>query len=448
MNGDFLKNHFDKKAPVNTADILNTADNVHQQRYVSRLTRKTMALVLAGGRGSRLHELTEWRAKPAVYFGGKFHIVDFALSNAINSGIRRIGVLTQYKAHSLVRHLRDGWCGFKRALGEFVDVLPASQRIDAGWYRGTADAVYQNLDIIRDHNPEYVIILSGDHIYKMDYGTMLAFHADKQADMTISCVEIPVREAAGVYGVLEVDDNGLVIAFEEKPAKPCEIPGKPGMCLASMGNYVFGTKLLYDELIHDADDELSDHDFARNVIPGTIKKYRVFAYPFRDQRTGKCAYWRDVGTLDAYWQANIELLNTTPELDLYDSEWPILTDQPQLAPAKFVFNNEDRRGMALDSMVSGGCVISGATVDRSLLYSNVKVHSYAHIEQSVVLPDVSVGRHTRILRAIIDRGCIIPDNMIIGVNHEEDRERGFRVTEKGIVLVTPDMLGQPVHTVR
>lgn len=425
-----------------------TNDSVHQQRYVSRLTRKTMALVLAGGRGSRLHELTEWRAKPAVHFGGKFHIVDFALSNAINSGIRRIGVLTQYKAHSLVRHLRDGWCGFKRALGEFVDVLPASQRIDAGWYRGTADAVYQNLDIIRDHKPEYVIILSGDHIYKMDYGTMLAFHVDSNAELTISCVEIPVTEAAGIYGVLEVDETGQVIAFEEKPEKPREIPGQPGMCLASMGNYIFGTGLLYQELIRDADNEMSEHDFARNIIPDVINKYKVYAYPFRDPRTGKCAYWRDVGTLDAYWQANIELLNTSPELDLYDSEWPILTDQPQLAPAKFVFNNEDRRGMAVDSMVSGGCVISGAYVDRSLLYSNVKIHSYAHVEQSVVLPDVSIGRHARILRAIIDRGCKIPDHMIIGVNHNDDRERGFRVTEKGIVLVTPDMLGQPIHTVR
>lgn len=457
MNGDFpLDDHLNASKQVSTPDETragndskaNTSDNVHQQRFVSRLTKKTMALVLAGGRGSRLHELTEWRAKPAVHFGGKFHIVDFALSNAINSGIRRIGVLTQYKAHSLVRHLRDGWCGFKRSLGEFVDVLPASQRIDAGWYRGTADAVYQNLDIIRDHNPEYVIILSGDHIYKMDFGTMLAFHTDNNADLTVSCVEIPVAEAAGIYGVLEVDENGQVIAFEEKPVKPSEIPGQPGMCLASMGNYIFGTGLLYDELINDADNEMSEHDFAKNIIPWVINSHRVYAYPFRDPHTGKCAYWRDVGTLDAYWKANIELLNTTPELDLYDSEWPIMTDQPQLAPAKFIFNNDDRRGMAVDSMVSGGCVISGATVDRSLLYSNVKVHSYAHVEQSVVLPEVSVGRHARILRAIIDRACIIPDHMVIGVNHNEDRERGFRVTDNGIVLVTPDMLGQPVHTVR
>ena len=427
---------------------LNTADSAHQQRHVSLLTRKTVALVLAGGRGSRLHELTVWRAKPAVHFGGKFHIVDFALSNAINSGIRRVGVLTQYKAHSLVRHLRDGWCGFKRALGEFVDVLPASQRIDAGWYRGTADAVYQNIDIIRDLKPEYVLILSGDHIYKMDYGPMLALHVDVAADLTISCVEIPVAEAAGTYGVLQVDSSGRVIAFEEKPAIPSEIPGQPGMCLASMGNYVFATGLLYEQLINDADNEKSDHDFAKNIIPEAIRKHRVFAYPYRDPETGKRAYWRDVGTLDAYWQANIELLDIEPELDLYDSEWPILTDQPQLAPAKFVFNNDDRRGMAVDSMVSGGCVISGAKLDRALLFSNVKVHSYAYVEQSVVLPGVSIGRHARILRAIIDRGCVIPENMVIGENHEDDRKRGFRVTEKGIVLVTPDMLGQSIHTVR
>lgn len=441
-------NNQDEKKGSDGPDILSSSDGGHKQRYVSLLTRNTVALVLAGGRGSRLHELTLWRAKPAVHFGGKFHIVDFALSNAINSGIRRVGVLTQYKAHSLVRHLRDGWCGFKRALGEFVDVLPASQRIDAGWYRGTADAVYQNIDIIRDHDPEHVLILSGDHIYKMDYGDMLAFHADSGADLTISCIEIPVEEAAGTYGVLQVTETGRVIAFEEKPENPSEIPGQPGMCLASMGNYVFGTKLLYDELIHDADNEASEHDFAKDIIPDAIHNRNVFAYPFRDPETGKCAYWRDVGTLDAYWQANIELLDIDPELDLYDDKWQILTDQPQLAPAKFVFNNDDRRGMAVDSMVSGGCVISGAKLDRSLLFSNVKVHSYAYIEQSVVLPGVSVGRHARILRAIIDRGCVVPDHMVIGEDHDKDRERGFRITDKGIVLVTPDMLGQSIHTVR
>jgi len=407
-----------------------------------------MALVLAGGRGTRLYELTLWRAKPAVHFGGNFRIVDFALSNAINSGIRRIGVITQYKAHSLVRHLRDGWCGFKRVLGEFVDVLPASQRIDAAWYRGTADAVYQNLDIIRDHNPDHVLILSGDHIYKMDYGPMLAFHAEKQADISISCVEISVAEAAGAYGVLQVDGNGRVIAFEEKPQAPSEVPGRPGMCLASMGNYVFSTELLYELLIQDADDAASTHDFASNVIRQAIRDYKVYAYPFRDPDTGECAYWRDVGTLDAYWNANIELLDVTPELNLYDDEWPIQTDQPQLPPAKFVFNDDDRRGMAVDSMVSGGCVISGAKLDRVLLYPNVRVHSHATIEQSVVLPEVTIGRHADISRAIIDRGCVIEKHMVIGKDHEEDRRRGFRVTGDGIVLVTPDMLKQSIHTIR
>jgi glucose-1-phosphate adenylyltransferase len=419
-----------------------------QRRFISLLTRNAMVLVLAGGRGSRLHELTEWRAKPAVHFGGNFRIVDFALSNAINSGIRRIGVLTQYKAHSLIRHLRDGWCGFNRVLGEFVDVLPASQRIDAGWYRGTADAVYQNIDIIRDHNPETVLILSGDHIYKMDYGPLLAFHAEREADITISCVEIRVEEAAGAYGVLQVDESGRVIAFEEKPANPSEIPGQPGYCLASMGNYVFRTDLLYGQLIQDADNEKSNHDFAMNIIPEVIRSHRVYAYPFRDRKTGKRAYWRDVGTLDAYWEANIELLDVTPELNLYDSVWPIQTNQLQLPPAKFVFNNDDRRGMAVDSMVSGGCVISGAKLDRALLYPNVKVHSYACVEQSVVLPEVTIGRHAVISRAIIDRGCEIPKRMVIGQDPEEDRRRGFHVTGHGIVLVTPDMLGQSIHTVR
>ncbi|MGF1546114.1 MAG: glucose-1-phosphate adenylyltransferase [Thiotrichales bacterium] len=418
------------------------------QRFVSLLTRKTLALVLAGGRGSRLYELTDWRAKPAVPFGGKFRIVDFPLSNALNSGIRRIGVLTQYKAHSLVRHLGDGWSGFRKELGEFVEILPASQRIDSGWYSGTADAIYQNLDIIRTHRPEYVLILSGDHIYKMDYGAMLAFHAEKNADMSISCLEVPVEEAAGAFGVIEVDEDGRVVGFEEKPAQPREIPGKPGMCLASMGNYIFNTGFLYEQLIADADRTDSEHDFGNNIIPGIINICRVFAYPFRDPLTGKRAYWRDVGTLDAFWEANMELLAVTPELNLYDSDWPILTYQAQLPPAKFIFNSDERRGMAVDSMVSGGCVISGAQLDRALLFSNVKVNSYAKINQTVVLPDVIVGRHARITGAILDRGCEIPEGVVIGEDHDHDRERGFRVTQKGVVLVTPDMLKQPTHVLR
>lgn len=418
------------------------------QRFVSLLTRKTLALVLAGGRGSRLYELTAWRAKPAVFFGGKFRIIDFALSNAINSGIRRVGVLTQYKAHSLVRHISEGWGGFKRVLHEFVEVLPASQRIDTDWYRGTADAIYQNLDIINTHAPEFVLILSGDHVYKMDYGTMLAFHSELQSDLTILCVELPVSEAAATFGVIEVDENGRVIGFEEKPAQPRPLPGQPDMCLASMGNYVFNTDILRDQLIIDAVNSESGHDFGHDIIPRLISSHTVFAFPFRDAETGKRAYWRDVGTLDAYWEANMELLDITPELDLYDNEWPILTDQQQLPSAKFVHNTDERRGMAVDSIVSGGCIISGAKLNRALLFSNVKVHSYACIEQTVVMPDVSVGRNTRIHRAILDRGCNIPENMVIGENHDEDRQRGFRVTDKGIVLVTPDMLNQSTHSIR
>jgi len=418
------------------------------QRFVSLLTRKTLALVMAGGRGSRLHELTSWRAKPAVFFGGKFRIIDFALSNAVNSGIRRIGVLTQYKAHSLVRHISEGWGGFKRELQEFVEVLPASQRIDTEWYQGTADAVYQNLDIINTHNPEYVLILSGDHVYKMDYGPMLAFHTEKQADLTISCIEVPVSEAANNFGVIEIDANNRVIGFVEKPAVPKSIPGQSDMCLAAMGNYVFSTDFLRDQLIIDAGNGESKHDFGHDIIPSLIKSNNVVAFPFRDVDTGKRAYWRDVGTLDAYWEANMELLAVTPELDLYDSNWPIMADQPQLPSAKFVHNTDDRRGMAVDSIVSGGCIISGAKLDQALLFSNVRVHSYAYVEQTVVMPDVSIGRNARISRAIIDRGCDIPENTVIGENHDEDRQRGFRISDKGIVLVTPDMLKQATHSIR
>jgi len=414
-------------------------------RYVSRLTRQTLALVLAGGRGSRLYELTDWRAKPAVAFGGKFRIIDFPLSNCINSGIRRIGVLTQYKAHSLIRHLTHGWSQFKSELGEFVEVLPASQRVDDEWYQGTADAVYQNVDIIRTHSPEFVLILSGDHIYKMDYGSMLAFHVKREAAMTVSCLEVPIEEAAGAFGVITVDEQGRVLRFDEKPKDPTPIPGHDDLCLASMGNYVFNTQFLYDQLGRDAKDPNSAHDFGTNLIPAIIGEHPVYAFPFRDAKTGERAFWRDVGTLDAFWEANMELVSVSPELNLYDMDWPILTYQVQLPPAKFVFDQGERRGMAVDSMVSGGCVISGAQLKRSLLFSNVKVHSYAKLEESVVLPDVDIARRARIKRAILDRGCAIPEGMVIGEDHDEDRRRGFRVSDKGIVLVTPDMLGQSIH---
>lgn len=417
-------------------------------RHVSRLTRETLALVLAGGQGSRLHELTEWRAKPGLHFGGKYRIIDFPLSNCINSGVRRVGVLTQYKAHSLIRHLVHGWSWFQAGRREFVEILPASQRIGGEWYRGTADAVYQNLDIIRTHSPSFVLVLAGDHIYKMDYGPFLAMHAETGADMTVSCVELPVEEAAGQLGVMTVDESGRVIAFDEKPAQPNSIPGKPGLCLASMGNYVFNTDFLYEQVIKDADTPGTNHDFGRNIIPSIIKDYRVFAYPFRDPKTSEQAYWRDVGTLDAFWSANMELVSVTPQLNLYDTEWPIYTHQLQSPPAKFIFDEVERRGTAIQSMVSGGCVISGSEVRGSLLFSRVRVASYSTVTDSVVLPDVSIGQNCRINRAIIDRGAKIEDGNVIGEDHDKDRERGFRVTESGLTLVTPDMLGQQLHFTR
>ena len=423
-------------------------ENGDDGRFVSRLTRNTVALILAGGQGSRLHELTKWRAKPALYFGGKFRIIDFPLSNCINSGVRRIGVLTQYKAHSLIRHLVFGWSWFQAAQREFVEILPASQRVGGEWYRGTADAVYQNLDIIRTHSPSYVLILAGDHIYKMDYGPLIAAHAEQRADMTISCLEVPVAEAAGALGVMTVDESGRVIAFHEKPEKPNEIPGRPGFCLASMGNYVFNTEFLYEQVIKDADTPNTKHDFGKNIIPSIIHDYQIYAYPFRDLDTGEQAYWRDVGTLDAYWEANMELVSITPQLNLYDRQWPIFTHQWQSAPAKFVFNKPGRRGEAIQSMVSGDCVISGSSVLDSLIFSRTRVHSYSTVEASVVLPDVDIGEHCKIRNAIIDRGARVPEGTEIGIDIDADRERGFRISEAGRTLVTPDMLGQELHITR
>lgn len=411
-------------------------------RYVSRLTRNTLALVLAGGRGSRLYELTSWRAKPAVYFGGKYRIIDFALSNCVNSGVRKIGVLTQYKAHSLIRHLMRGWSHFRRELGEYIEVLPASQRHSDDWYQGTADAVYQNLDIIRAEQPELVLVLAGDHIYKMDYGPLLVEHVESGADMTVCCMEVPVAEAAGTFGVMEVDETGRVIGFAEKPEQPAEIPGRPGYALASMGNYVFATEFLYDRLVADAAEQSSTHDFGHDVIPSMIASRHVHAYPFRTGTGGGAAYWRDVGTLDSYWQANMELVAITPQLDLYDSNWPLWTYQEQLPPAKFVFDDEERRGMALQSTVAGGCIISGSRVRGSILYSRVHVHSYADIAGAVLLPDVDIGRGATIHNAIVDRSCRIPEGLQVGIDAEEDRRNGFRVSPAGITLVTPGMLGQ------
>ncbi|MDX1561573.1 MAG: glucose-1-phosphate adenylyltransferase [Gammaproteobacteria bacterium] len=417
-------------------------------RFISRFTNDTLALILAGGQGARLYEMTRWRAKPSVYFGGHFRLIDFPLSNCINSGIRRIGVLTQYKAHSLIRHLVQGWIGRLQTGRESLEILPASQRTGGEWYRGTADAVYQNLDIIRTHHPSFVLILSGDHVYKMDYGPMIAAHVQQDADMTVSCLEVPRREAAGAFGVMTVDEEGRVLAFDEKPADPAPIPGKPDLCLASMGNYVFNTRFLYEQVIRDADDPQSQHDFGKNVIPHVVKRYRVFAYPFRDPESDKQVYWRDVGTLDAFWQANMELIGVSPELNLYDEVWPIMTHQTAAPPAKFIFDDDDRRGVAIDSMVSAGRIVSGARILRSLLFYNVNVGEYSEVDESVLLPEVEVGAHCRIHRAILDRGSVIPDRTVIGEDHDADRARGFRVTDGGVVLVTPDMLGQRLHFTR
>ncbi len=415
----------------------------HLTRFVSRLTRDTAALVLAGGRGSRLKALTQWRAKPAVPFGGKFRIIDFPLSNCVNSGIRKVAIMTQYKSHSLIRHIQNGW-GFLRAeFGEFVELIPAQQRTSDEWYSGTADAVYQNLDILRSYKSKYIVILAGDHIYKMDYGPMLAFHVENKADMTIGCIETPLEDARA-FGVMSVDEQNAVVDFREKPADPQPMPGRDDVALCSMGIYVFDTDFLFDQLISDAGRPDSSHDFGKDIIPNCIGRQRVYAYSFRDPVTGDQGYWRDVGTIDAYWAANMELIGITPELNMYDDVWPIWTYQEQLPPAKFVFDDEGRRGMAVDSMVSGGCIVSGATVRHSLLFSNVHVHSYARLQDCVAMPDVEIGEHCRLTKVVIDKGCRIPDGTVIGEDRAED-ERRYSVSPGGVVVVTPEMFGQDIH---
>jgi len=390
--------------------------------------------------------LTTWRAKPAVPFGGKFRIIDFPLSNCINSGVRRIGVLTQYKAHSLIKHIQQGWGFLRGEFGEYVELMPAQQRVEESWYSGTADAVFQNLDIIKSDFPSYLLILAGDHIYKMDYGPMLAYHVERQADLTVGCIEIPVEQARA-FGVMSVAEDGRILSFTEKPAQPEPMPGKPDLALASMGIYVFNADFLIEQLTKDADMPGSTHDFGHDIIPSVIDRYRVFAYPFRDVPKGQQAYWRDVGTVDAYWAANLELIGVTPELNLYEKKWPIWTYQVQAPPAKFVFDDEDRRGMAVDSMVSGGCIISGATVRHSLLFTNVTVDSHSYVQDTVVLPEVTIAENCRIRRAVIDKGCYLPPGTVIGEDPEEDARR-FYVSPGGVTLVVRQMLGQDSHRIR
>jgi len=417
----------------------------HERTQTLELPKRAVALVLAGGRGSRLMNLTDRRAKPAVYFGGKFRIVDFALSNCVNSGIRRIGVITQYKSHSLLRHLQRGWAFMKSEMNEYVDLLPAQQRNDdESWYRGTADAVYQNHDILESYRADFIVVLAGDHIYKMNYALMLADHVEKGRECTVACIEVP-REEASAFGVMAVDENSMVTNFLEKPADPPAMPGQPDKSLASMGIYIFNADYLYKELERDMLDPHSTHDFGKDIIPHAVRLGQVAAHPFAlscvpNKDALDEPYWRDVGTIDAYWDANIDLTATDPMLNLYDRRWPILTYQEQLPPAKFVHNQDDRRGAAIESMVSGGCIVSG-NVFRSVLFSSVRVHSYSKVHWSVLLPDVQVGRGARLTRVVVDRGVHIPDGMVIGEDEVLDTQR-FHRSAKGITLVTSDMLAK------
>jgi glucose-1-phosphate adenylyltransferase len=408
------------------------------------LPKRTVALVLAGGRGSRLHNLTDHRAKPAVYFGGKFRIIDFALSNCLNSGLRRIAVITQYESHSLLRHLQHGWAFLKSEMNEFVDLMPAQQRVgDESWYRGTADAVHQNQDILASYGADYVVVLAGDHVYKMNYALMLADHVAKGRDCTVGCIEVPRREATA-FGVMAVDKKNLIVDFVEKPADPPAMPGKPERSLASMGVYVFNAKYLYEALERDIKDPQSSHDFGKDIVPHAVRNGQAAAHPFElsavGTRPNEEPYWRDVGTIDAYWDANIDLTATDPLLNLYDNRWPIWTYQQQLPPAKFIHNQEGRRGIAVETLVSGGCMVSGA-VFRSVLFSSVRVHSHASVNWAVLLPGVQVERHARLTRVVVDRGCVIPEGMVIGEDAASDAAR-FHRSDSGITLVTKEMLAK------
>jgi glucose-1-phosphate adenylyltransferase len=415
------------------------------------LSRHALAFVLAGGRGSRLMELTDRRAKPAVYFGGKSRIIDFALSNAVNSGIRRIAVATQYKAHSLIRHLQMGWNFFRPERNESFDILPASQRVsETSWYLGTADAVYQNIDIVEPHGVKYIVLLAGDHIYKMDYELMLQQHVNQKADVTVGCLETPRAESSG-FGILHIDEQDNIKSFIEKPADPPPMPGKPDTSLASMGIYVFDAEFLFDELRRDAADPNSAHDFGKDIIPYIVKNGRAIAHQFSRScvRSGDDprSYWRDVGTVDAYWASNIDLTDVVPELDLYDQAWPIWTHAEITPPAKFVHDVDGRRGEALTSLVSGGCIISGAAIRRSLLFTGVQSHSYARVENAVILPYVTIGRGARLKNVVIDRGVRIPEGLVVGEDPESDANR-FRTTQQGISLITQPMIDRLTNEAR
>ncbi|ARU94771.1 glucose-1-phosphate adenylyltransferase [Tatumella citrea] len=422
---------------------MTTLDINDRMMLARQLPGKSVALILAGGKGSRLHGLTAARAKPAVHFGGKFRIIDFALSNCLNSGIRRIGVITQYQSHTLVQHIQRGWSFLNEEMNEFVDLLPAQQRQSSGhWYRGTADAVCQNLDIIRRYRAEYIVVLAGDHIYKMDYSRMLIDHVEKGGECTVACIEVP-RQEASAFGIMDVSEDGQILSFLEKPADPPGIPGQPDKSLASMGIYIFNAAYLFRLLEQDLADDQSSHDFGKDIIPLITREGKARAHSFNlscvTSSDDLPPYWRDVGTLDAYWHANLDLASVTPELDMYDSNWPIRTHMEPLPPAKFVQDRSGRHGMTLNSLVSGGCIVSGSEVVNSVLFSRVRINSFCNIDTSILLPDVVIGRSCRLRHCIIDRACQIPEGMVIGEDAEEDSRR-FHRTESGIVLVTRRML--------
>ena len=419
--------------------FLQTSTQPHQ------LVRRTVALVLAGGRGSRLKQLTDRRAKPAVYFGGKFRIVDFALSNCVNSGMRRIGVVTQYKSHSLLRHLQRGWSFLRAELNEVVDLLPAQQRLDEEhWYRGTADAIYQNLDIIQSSHPEYIVILAGDHVYKMDYSLMLKDHVDSGARCTVGCIEVPRRDATA-FGVMAIDRSRRITDFVEKPADPPPMPGRDDMSLASMGIYVFDAAYLYQLLEQDLADPTSSHDFGKDVIPRTVREGVALAHPFSmsciRNPNGSPPYWRDVGTIEAFWEANLDLASIDPELDIYDSDWPIWTYQRQLPPAKFIPDADGKPGLTVNTLVSGGCIVSGSHVVNSVLFSNVRIESFCHVDSAVILPGVRIARHCRLRNVVLDRGCKLPEGLVVGEDAALDAQR-FERTPGGVVLITREMLAR------